>query len=113
MDDNYSEQATDAFRRAGHDYLNYAVSAQQELMQLGMNLLHREIAAGQRIAGSRDLGQAVTVWTDLMKQTVEDFSGTTTRLLDRASSVGTKIAQNAQEAFRAAAERAKQTGENV
>jgi hypothetical protein len=48
-----------------------------------------------------------------MKQTVEDFSGTTTRLLDGASSVGTKIAQNAQEAFRAAAERAKQTGENV
>lgn len=111
MDNNYTEQ--DAFRRAGDDYLSYAVSAQQELMQLGMNLFQREMAAGQRIVGSRDLGQAFTVWTDLMKETVQDFSGTTTRLLDGASSVGSKIAQSTQDALRAAAERAKRTSENV
>jgi len=52
-------------------------------------------------------------WTDLAKNTVEDFSTTTARLLDQACAAGSTIAQKTQEGFRSAAEQTKRAGETV
>lgn len=98
-------------RDLGGNYMSYALTAQQELFQLGVNLFQRQWDTGRKIVGSRDLGQAMGAWTDLAKNTVEDFSAATTRLLDHACATGSTTAQTTQEGFHAAAERTKRAGE--
>jgi hypothetical protein len=109
--DSVTDDTREMARDIGGNYMNYAMTAQQELLQLGMNLFQRQWETSRKIVGSRDFGQAIGAWTDLAKNTVEDFSATTTRLLDHACAAGSNIAQTTQEGFRAAAERTKRAGE--
>jgi hypothetical protein len=109
--DSVTDQARETTRDLGSSYMNYAITAQQELVQLGMNLFQRQWETSRKLVGSRDLGQALGAWTDLAKDTVEDFSAATARLLDHACAAGSNIAQTTQEGFRAAAERTNRTGE--
>jgi hypothetical protein len=109
--DTVTDETRETARDLGSNYMNYAIVAQQELVQLGMNLFQRQWETSRKIVGSRDLGQAIGAWTDLARDTVEDFSTTTTRLLDHACAAGSNIAQTTQEGFRAAVDRTKRAGE--
>jgi hypothetical protein len=106
-----ANQTRENAREIAGDYMNYAVTAQQELFRLSVNMLQRQWETGRKIVGSRDFGQALGAWTDLAKNTVEDFSATTARLLDQACAAGSTIAQKTQEGFRSAAEQTKRAGE--
>src|SRR5215469_14459805 len=109
--DSVTDEVRETTRDLGSNYMSYAITAQQELLQLGMNMFQRQWETSRKIVGSRDFGQAIGAWTDLAKTTVEDFSATTTRLLDHACAARSSIAQTAQEGFRTAAERTKRAGE--
>lgn len=109
---DYTNQARQD-SQIGSDYISYAFSAHHEWLQLGVNLFQRELATSQKIAQSRDLGQAIGAWTDLMKDTVEDFSAATARLLDKASSVGFAVARNTEEKFGATTDLAERTSETA
>lgn len=111
--DTVTNEARDTAQELGSNYLNYAMTAQHELYQLGMNLFQRQWETSRKIAGSRDVGQAIGAWTDLAKNTVADFSAATTRLLDHACAAGSNIAQRTQEGFRSSGERTKRTSEAV
>jgi len=109
--DTATDETRETMRDLGSNYMDYAIAAQQELLQLSVSLFQRQWETSRKIVGSRDFGQAIGAWTDLAKSTVEDFSATTTRLLDQACAAGSNIAQTTQEGFRSAAERTKRAGE--
>jgi hypothetical protein len=109
--ERFTDETRETARDLGSNYMNYAVTAQQELLQLGMNFFQRQWETSRKIVGSRDLGQAMGAWTDLARDTVEDFSAATARLLDHARAAGATMAQTTQEGFRTAAERTKRAGE--
>jgi hypothetical protein len=111
--DSMTDETRENAREIGGNYMNYAVTAQQELFRLSMSLFQRQWETSRKIVGSRDFGQALGAWTDLAKNTVEDFSTTTARLLDQACAAGSTIAQKTQEGFRSAAEQTKRAGETV
>lgn len=97
-----AEQSRDAFFSGTDNYLKCALLAQQELFQLGVNLLQREMDAGQRIVGSRDLAQAFAACAELMRGTVEDLSESTARLFKEMSVSGPKIVEGTAESVREA-----------
>lgn len=93
--DTATNEIRETGREFGNNYMNYAVATQQKLLRLSMSLFQRQWETGQRIVGSRDLGQAIGAWTDFARNTVEDFSAATTRLLGHACAAGSDIAQKA------------------
>ena len=111
--DSMTDETRENAREIGSNYLNYAVTAQQELFRFGIGLFQRQWETGRKMIVSRDFGQALGAWTDLAKNTVEDFSATTARLLDQACAASSTIAQKTQEGFRSAAEQTKRAGEAV
>jgi ketosteroid isomerase-like protein len=102
--DNMRDQNRDTAARSfnatmlgsSEGYLRYVFTAQQELLQLSVNLLRREIETSHRLAGSRDVTAAFAACSDLMRGTVEDFTAAATRLLNQASNAGGDAVQNAQ-----------------
>ncbi|MGH7032469.1 MAG: hypothetical protein ACREFL_01905 [Stellaceae bacterium] len=109
--DSFTEQGRDGFHAVGANYMSYAFSAQQELFQLGMNLFQRELETGRKMAACRDMSQAFAVFNHLMQETAEDFSAATARLLERASTVGSRSLQDAEHPLRAAGETAQRSAE--
>jgi len=87
--------------------MSYALSAQHELFQLGMNLFQRELETGRKIAACRDMSQAFAAFNHLMKETAEDFSAATSRLLHHASAMGSNSLQETEHRMRAAGETAQ------
>jgi hypothetical protein len=111
--DRFAEQAHDGFQAVGGNYMymSYALSAQHELFQLGMNLFQRELETGRKIAACRDMSQALAVFNHLMKETAEDFSAATSRLLHHASAMGANSLQETEQRVRAAGETAQAASE--
>lgn len=111
--DSFAEQSRDGFRAVGANYMSYAFSAQHELFQLGMNLFQRELETGRRIVACRDISQAFAAFNHLMMETAEDFSAATARLLDHASTAGSRSLQEAEHRMHAAGETAQRSTETA
>jgi hypothetical protein len=78
-------------------YLRYVMSAQQELLQLSLNFLQREIQTGKRIAASGNVGDAMVAWNDLATSTIDDYTAATARLMRLATGLGTEVGRDAEE----------------
>lgn len=109
--DFYPKPGREGFPSVGSDYLNYAFMAQQEMLQFGMNLFQRQIDTGRKIAESQDLTQALGAWTNLARETVDDFSAVTARLIGQASAAGSKATEKRDETFRASPQQPKRAAE--
>lgn len=118
---NASEQGRDAmrsatqsfgaaFRGGGEGYVRYVWTVQQELLQLSLNLLQREIATGQKVASSRDLGETFAAYHELMNETMHDFATASARLFEHTKTLGSVVAQNTKQGMEGAA---KGTEESV
>jgi hypothetical protein len=81
----------------GQGYFNYIFRAQQELLQLSANLLQREIDVTKKLTESGDMAGAFAACGELMRETVQDFTGATARLLDQATATQSRAADRAQE----------------
>lgn len=114
---SFAENGRDVLLSQADNYVRYAFTAQQEFFELGMSLLTRQLDTGFRIVGARDLREAFTAYSDLLKANAEDFSSAATRLFDRASDAGRAVvedtAQSVREVTAAATEAAQKVDEVV
>jgi len=104
-----SRASRDAIESGSQSYLGFMFRAQQEFFQFGVNLLQREIDTGRRIAGARNVGETFSAYNELVRDTVQDFAETTTRLIDRAYDAGSIVSHQAQEAGHAVVRGADQS----
>jgi hypothetical protein len=103
--------ASESLLASGNGYLRYVATAQQEWLRLGMSLFQRQMETGRRVMGSWNMMDAVAAYSELMKDTVEEFVTAAGRLVEGASSIGSQAAQNSEQAFRTSAKAVTETAQ--
>jgi len=110
---SFAEDSRDVLLSQTDNYVRYAFTAQQEFFELGMSLLTRQLDTGLRIAGARDVREAFTAYSDLLKASAEDFSSTAARLFDRASDAGRTVVEDTAQSVREVAAAATEVVQKV